>query len=90
MTIYSLDVLLFLFGTNLLFHVQFCWLNYYFLKHKSHHVIILLKTVWVLHFVLIISLVLDYNPPTISISIYIYIYIYLYLPIYLYIYITQL
>ena len=24
MTIYSLDVLLFLFGTNLLFHVQFC------------------------------------------------------------------
>ena len=54
MTIYSLDVLLFLFGTNLLFHVQFCWLNYYFLKHKSHHVIILLKTVWVLHSVLII------------------------------------
>ena len=25
MTIYSLDVLLFLFGTGLLFHVQFCW-----------------------------------------------------------------
>ena len=25
MTIYSLDVLLFLFGTSLLFHVQFCF-----------------------------------------------------------------
>ena len=64
MTIYSLDVLLFLFGTSLLFHVQFSWHNYYFLKHKFHHVIVLLKTVWVLHSVLIISLVLDYNPPT--------------------------
>ena len=39
MTIYSLDVLLFLFGTSLLFHVQFCCLTCIHISQETRQVV---------------------------------------------------